>query len=177
MPKIISNVRETLILEGRKFLLKKNYSNLNIREVCKSADISIGTFYNYFSNKHELVVEIFKYDELKIANSIRDLQYSNFSFKDKLFQIYLNLKEFMDNYILIFYQLIDFKEIPANSKCKHMINIYLATEELLNLEKSNNTIKSKLDTNKLSHILIGSLVYLTYQDIISFDDLYSILKI
>ena len=35
MPKILKNIREKLLIEGRKILLEKNYEELNIRDVCK----------------------------------------------------------------------------------------------------------------------------------------------
>ncbi|MCW6071193.1 TetR/AcrR family transcriptional regulator [Clostridium botulinum] len=42
--------------------MRKNYEELNIRDVCKNCNIAIGTFYNYFSSKDHLVREIFVSD-------------------------------------------------------------------------------------------------------------------
>ncbi|WP_242855580.1 TetR/AcrR family transcriptional regulator [Ruminiclostridium josui] len=66
VPKIIENIKENLILEGRKTLIEKSYKELNIRDIAKTCGIGIGTFYNYFENKEKFVHEIFMDDWRKI---------------------------------------------------------------------------------------------------------------
>ncbi len=39
---------------------KKGYSRVTIREICKAAGVSIGTFYVYFANKSDLFQDIHK---------------------------------------------------------------------------------------------------------------------
>ena len=41
-------------------LRKKNYNKIIIREICQSAQISVGTFYLYFSSKDEILLENFR---------------------------------------------------------------------------------------------------------------------
>ena len=41
-------------------LRKKNYNKITIREICQSAQISVGTFYLYFSSKDEILLENFR---------------------------------------------------------------------------------------------------------------------
>lgn len=62
MPKIINNLREKLMVKGREILIFKGYNSLNIRDLVKECDIAIGTFYNYYKNKDEIVNAIIKAD-------------------------------------------------------------------------------------------------------------------
>lgn len=39
---------------------KKGYGKITIREICQNAEISIGTFYLYFSSKDEILLEIYE---------------------------------------------------------------------------------------------------------------------
>jgi len=39
---------------------RKGYDNVTIQEICKKANVSIGTFYHYFSAKEGLIVAIYK---------------------------------------------------------------------------------------------------------------------
>ncbi|MEF9942332.1 MAG: TetR/AcrR family transcriptional regulator [Lachnospiraceae bacterium] len=44
---------------------KKGYSKITIREICQNAQISIGTFYLYFTSKDEILLDIFGKIEYK----------------------------------------------------------------------------------------------------------------
>lgn len=55
MPKIIENLEARLIAEAKKQLEVSGYSNLTIRSIAKACGVGVGTVYNYFSSKDELV--------------------------------------------------------------------------------------------------------------------------
>jgi len=37
----------------------KGYSNIKIEDICRKAGVSVGSFYNYFKSKNDILVEIF----------------------------------------------------------------------------------------------------------------------
>lgn len=43
-----------------ELFLEKGYYNTSVRDIVSKLDISIGTFYNYFTNKEELFIEIYE---------------------------------------------------------------------------------------------------------------------
>lgn len=55
MPKVIEKVREQLLEEVRREIESRGYSKTTIRSVAEGCSISVGTVYNYFSSKDELV--------------------------------------------------------------------------------------------------------------------------
>jgi len=55
MPKIIENPESKLMEEARRQIEESGYSTLTIRSVAKACGIGIGTVYNYFSSKENLV--------------------------------------------------------------------------------------------------------------------------
>lgn len=55
MPKIIANPQERLMEEAQKQVEQSGYSAMTIRSVAKACDIGVGTVYNYFSSKDELL--------------------------------------------------------------------------------------------------------------------------
>lgn len=55
------------IFDTTMLLIKKRgYSKITIREICQSAQISIGTFYLYFSSKDEILLEIYNKIDQKV---------------------------------------------------------------------------------------------------------------
>ena len=57
MPKIIPDVRASLIRCAKAQLAAVGYSNMTVRSVAQAAGVGVGTVYNYFPSKDDLVAE------------------------------------------------------------------------------------------------------------------------
>ncbi len=57
MPKILENVKESLVDEMKKQIYEKGYSETSVRSVAKACGIATGTVYNYFSSKDAIIAE------------------------------------------------------------------------------------------------------------------------
>mgnify|MGYP003278900450 CR=1 FL=1 len=78
------------IFDTTMFLIKKKgYSKITIREICQNAQISIGTFYLYFSSKDEILLEIYNKIDQKISFPRPDDPKEAPSFIIQDFSIYL----------------------------------------------------------------------------------------
>ena len=55
MPKVIENVRERIIEEAKKEIAEIGYEGMTIRGIAKELGIGVGTLYNYFESKEEVV--------------------------------------------------------------------------------------------------------------------------
>ena len=58
MPKIIENLRQTLLSAARTLLLREGYAALTIRRVAAISGIAVGTVYNYFPSKELLAAAV-----------------------------------------------------------------------------------------------------------------------
>ena len=57
MPKIIENLEARLMEEAKKQIEASGYGAMTIRSVAKACGVGVGTVYNYFSSKEELVAK------------------------------------------------------------------------------------------------------------------------
>lgn len=64
MPKIIENVRGTLIEETKNQIIVNGYENVTIRSIAKGCGLGLGTFYNYFKSK-DILIATFLLDDWK----------------------------------------------------------------------------------------------------------------
>lgn len=55
MPKIIENIRDTLLGEAKHQIITKGYSSTTIRSVASACGVGVGTVYNYFPSKDMLI--------------------------------------------------------------------------------------------------------------------------
>lgn len=177
MPKIIENVEQKIISEAQKVLLSGGgYRQLNIRELAKSCGIGIGTFYNYFSNKEALAIEIFKQDWINTLTLIEKLKYTDDSLKEKLRQIYVSLEGFIDKYMDIFHEIVKEEGYEKKQSCNYD-DLYIKLQEFIEVQKQNGLITSKLDSQKLCYFIISNFMYLSKTKYMSYDELFENMKI
>ncbi|RPF48762.1 TetR family transcriptional regulator [Hydrogenoanaerobacterium saccharovorans] len=62
--------RQELILTIVEVVNRLGYENLTIRDICREANISIGTFYHYFNEKSDIVRILFKGIDDYFENSV-----------------------------------------------------------------------------------------------------------
>lgn len=95
MAKVIENPRQLILTHAREILSEKGYSQLTMRGVASACGIALGTIYNYFPNKDDLMVEMMS-DYWKTFQSEVDLILGSAgTFSEKLQGIYHSLKIFV----------------------------------------------------------------------------------
>jgi AcrR family transcriptional regulator len=71
MPKIIPDLKSSLIQATRKSLLESESHDISIRELARECGTAIGTVYNYFPSKEALIAEAMMSDWLECSRSMR----------------------------------------------------------------------------------------------------------
>ena len=57
---------------GRELFTTKGFKDTNVSDITKAAGIGVGTFYNYYSSKEKLFMEIFLEENVKLKKSIME---------------------------------------------------------------------------------------------------------
>lgn len=175
MPKILENVKESILLEGKKQLLEQGYKNLNIRSITSNCNIATGTFYNYFKNKNILVTTIFESDWNKILKSINNVSNQDASFKDKVFNIYCYMDQFVCTYIGIFIEMSSTNK-KCNRKSDVLKPVFSILEEIIIKHRELGEITNPLPADKLSNFIMNNLINLSTDKYLTFDELYRCLN-
>lgn len=176
MPKILENVKETLLAEGSELLLGNGYVNLNIRDVAKNSGIAVGTFYNYFSNKDELVREIILNSWMKILIHIDALPSSEEPLENKLF----TLSRYLDGFFKIYSGVFEAMIVSNENQCpreKIFSHLYSVVENIIDTSIDKGEINPSLSSYKISKILVPTMFYLPKDKDLTFEEFYSILNL
>ncbi|MGL5245612.1 MAG: TetR/AcrR family transcriptional regulator, partial [Sarcina sp.] len=66
-----------------KILISKDFKDITIKEICNEANVAVGTFYNYYNSKEELVWKAIERDS-KHFNYIDNEKFINDSLRENL---------------------------------------------------------------------------------------------
>lgn len=176
MPKVIKNLKETILIEGKRQLLSNGYKNLNIRNITFNCGIGTGTFYNYFKNKDMLVTTIFESDWSLVLINTKSVIEENMPFNDKLRIIYEYMNKFLKNYIYVFAEMSLFNDF--NDKKEELLKpIYLLIEKILIIHSLKGEVTSCIPYDKLSRFIVSNFVYICRTEDLSFDNLLQVLNL
>lgn len=94
MPKVIENIRETILMTAKSALLSDGYDSLSLRGVSRQCNIAVGTFYNYFPSKIALIKAIMLEDWADQIEKIQHACANAENAESGIQSIFFHLREF-----------------------------------------------------------------------------------
>lgn len=67
---LLGDKKSEIYNSGRELFCSKGFKDTNVSDITKMAGIGVGTFYNYYSSKETLFLEIFLEENVKLKKSI-----------------------------------------------------------------------------------------------------------
>lgn len=170
----------TTILKAVSHLLKeKDFTSITVDEICNRAQISRGTFFNYFSTKEHVFHYYLRIFTVRVALRIKQWP-EEMSFKEKVEEMYKWFNEdtqysrFVDSYISFLLnvgeknnemKLTDaefvyfFNGIEENEYSKYNeLTLSKIFEGICDKAKERKEVKMSGTVEEMSHVLIGTLV-------------------
>jgi AcrR family transcriptional regulator len=95
MPKIIEEPRQMILEQAKGIVRSEGMDQLTIRKVASITGISVGTVYNYFPTKRELIVQLTEDYWSAYLSLIDEIDRSYEGVFEKLFQMYRQLQSFI----------------------------------------------------------------------------------
>ena len=102
MPKIIENLPQRLAEEARRQIEQSGFSAMTIRSVAKGCGVGVGTVYNYYSSKEELVATFMLSDWKDCVAAIQCCADGSETLEPVLLTVYEKLRLFLEEYDPIF---------------------------------------------------------------------------
>lgn len=102
MPKIIENLESRLIEEAKKQIEESGYDAVTIRSIATACGVGVGTVYNYFPSKEDLVAKHLLDDWKQCITSIRAVSNCSDEPRPVALCIYDQLLSFSRRHLAIF---------------------------------------------------------------------------
>lgn len=167
MPKVIEKLREELIREVRRELEEYGYGKITVRTIASACNVGVGTVYNYFSSKDELVATVVWEDWKETVVDFKKKTFS--SDKEIIKGVYDILKAFIREHDKLFSDPEAGKKYSSVFGEKHSLMRKEVASLLYPVSENNE------DGEFLSLFISESLLSWIMSDV-SFEELYSILR-
>jgi AcrR family transcriptional regulator len=178
MPKIIEEPREAILYHAKNIVVDEGIELLTIRKVAKSADISVGTIYNYFPTKRDLTIQLMEDYWGSYLNVIDQIDQQQPDFYKKMLQIYQQLEIFVKT----------FKEVwIKNSSSNHPDEPFVKRkyffdklskrlEDILVAAESSGAIKLSIDTYTIAQFLMLNYFMMSMMNQFNYESFEKIIK-
>lgn len=94
MPKVIENLKEKILAEADRQLLEVGYEAMTIQSIAKSCGVGVGTVYNYFPSKDEIVIACVATSWMKCMDTIRAVAKYSSTYESVIHCIYDEIHAF-----------------------------------------------------------------------------------
>ena len=187
MARIIENPKQLILDNAKNILYSEGYSNLSIRNVAKASGLAVGTIYNYYPTKKDLVIEMMIEYWGECFKALEIILNSKTSLYDKLFKIFNKLNMFISTFKEVWLKAnkadnADNSNSGLEKENLHMENhiekLIRTVEELLIEEsaKSNSEITIKMDTYELAKFIVMNFITMIQMQMFQYASFENILK-
>lgn len=142
-----------------ELLEKQGYEKLKVEDICKKAGVSVGSFYNYFNSKNDILVEVYKHADNYFKNEVEN-NIKSVNILDKIvefFDYYGNYNDLVG--IDIMKQLYNSNNKLFSQKGRFMQTLL---ESLILEGQNKNEISSHMTSKEICNYLFISARGLVY---------------
>ncbi|MBI9109018.1 MAG: TetR/AcrR family transcriptional regulator [Spirochaetales bacterium] len=183
MSRVIENPRELILKKAEVLLFNEGYSSVNIRRVAKDCGIAVGTIYNYFPGKKELVIEMMVNFWinffLKINTEINSDKDFYLKLKYIMDELSCILKRFKDVWLKNeLYSTPDYIASGMQEHNTHIGKLISMIEEMLKseLEARNREIDNGFTTHSMAKFIVINFISMIQMPFMDYDFFEKILK-
>ncbi len=183
MSRIIENPTQLILDSAKDILLTKGYLKLSMRNIARECNIGIGTIYNYFPTKRDLVIELMSLYWNDYFDLLEIIINSNETFPIKLHSIFSKLDAFIKKFRETWlrpelYQASGYIKNGLKRETIYIEKLIRRLEDFLVSESlSGNSIpKLKFDSYETSKFIILNYITITQMPAFSYESFEKFLK-
>jgi AcrR family transcriptional regulator len=181
LSRIIENPKQLILGKAKEILYNQGYHKLSMRSLSKECDIALGTIYNYYPTKKELIVEMMADYWQNYLDSVEEIVNSNEDIYIKLNGIFNELEIFIKNFRQYWLtpELYDSREYVEGGLKKEYIfmgKLIEMVEDILIKEQANKNIHIKLGTRETANFIIMNFITIVQMPLFKYESFEVFLK-
>lgn len=152
-----------------------------MRNISKACGIALGTVYNYYPTKKELVIDMMLDHWQEFFYRIEDVADSDFTLYEKLYRIFTELNSFIKTFKALwlkpeFYDNPDYVESGIEKETNYIERLIVFVESILLKEIEANKVKTRLDSYEAAKFIVMNFITMIQMPIFKYSSFEVILK-
>ncbi len=181
LSRIIENPKQLILGKAKEILYNQGYRKLSMRSLSKECDIALGTIYNYYPTKKELVIEMMTDYWQNYLDTVEEIVNSDADMYIKLNNIFNELEVFIQNFrqYWLTTELYDSKEYVEGGLQKEYVfieKLIIIIEAILMKEQSNKNIHIKLGARETANFIIMNFITIVQMPLFKYESFEVFLK-
>jgi AcrR family transcriptional regulator len=183
LAKMIENPKQLILNKSKEILYTEGYKKLSMRNIAKACNIAIGTIYNYYSTKKDLVIEMMTEYWEEYFCVVEKLINSNDNFYIKLNNIFNELSIFIKTFKEVwlkaeFYDTPDYITSGVEKESIYIEKLIRKIEDILIKEASNknSAIHIKLDSYETAKFILMNFITMIRMPLFQYSSFECFLK-
>lgn len=181
MSRIIDNPTELILNKAKELMTRDGLNSLNMRSLSKACDIALGTIYNYYPTKKDLIVQMMVEYWEEYFRKLEAIESKDNTLYDKLREIFLELKEFIGRFREVWlkpelYAKPDYIKDGMKKENIYMEKLVKSIENILIKEQAVSSIQLKLGTHEVAQFIVLNFITIIQMPVLKYDSFEIILK-
>jgi AcrR family transcriptional regulator len=184
LPKTIEDPRREILKQAKMILINKGYKELNMRTVAKECNFAIGTIYNYFRSKDDLLAQLMADYWEEYYGILEEIDQESFDLLSKLRKMYDQLELFVNTFLeswvsmngVNYYQ---YSKAGLQRKEDFTEKLIIMLKSILDRENNldSDEIKFEVTTYEISKFIILSFLMMVQMKQFEYDSFEKMIKI
>lgn len=181
MSRVIENPKELILSKAKDILYNEGYGKLSMRALSKACDIALGTIYNYYPTKKELIVDMMIDYWREYFFRIEGVAGMDCSIYIKLKKIFDELGSFIKTFKAVWlkpelYDNPDYVKDGIEKENIYIERLVTFIERLITMEVYHNNIQCKLGTYDVSKFIVMNFITIIQMPVFEYSSFEVILK-
>lgn len=184
MPKTIDDPRQEILKQAKMILLDEGYKGLNMRTVAKECGFAVGTIYNYFPTKDDLLAQLMGDYWEEYYRFVEQIDLEDLDLLAKLRKMYEQLEIFVNTFYETWIRTnrdIHYRHSGNGLKRKGDFTerLILKLEMILDQEsfRGKDTINVEVTTYEISKFIVSNFLMMAQMKQFEYDSFEKIIKI
>lgn len=175
-PKMKDQIRKAAI----RIISEVGFHNCTTDKIANEAGVSVGTIYNYFADKNDILSYIFEIEQKKLRIYFKRIKKSELSVPDKIKYLVKEYYKFIYENKKLAMLLYDEGNKPVSGITEGMLNytilIHECVKELLIEGVNNGSVRDNIDLDIMASVMIGganSIAFMGYLNLDKIDSIFN----
>lgn len=181
MARVIENPKQLILSKAKEILYQQGYQKLSMRALSKACDIALGTIYNYYPTKKDLIVEMMTDYWQNYLDAVQLIVDADTDIYLKLKKVFNELEDFIKNFRQYWltpelYDNQEYVDGGLKKEYRYIEKLIIIVEDVLIKEAAEKNIQIKQGPRETANFIIMNFITIVQMPLFKYESFELFLK-